>query len=179
MDAFLHIGLSNAVMATILAVLAACSGWIVRRPAFTHCLWLLVFLKLITPPVHSIPVPWPAVAQAEPSREVLMELSTAGARPVPLDPMEGNAVPAARQQDQAEISQASESLPPTPGFRWQPIVLALWIAGSGVWWAVAGVRLNGFRRLLRYAEPAPPGVQLQARELSVRLGLAPVPVFGF
>jgi len=174
-DAFLHIGLSNAVMATILAVFAACSGWIVRRPAFTHCLWLLVLLKLNTPPVHSIPVPWLAVAQAEPSREVLMELSTAEARPVPLDPMEDNPVPAARQQGQVDTSPASESLPPTRGLGWQPIVLALWITGSGVWWAVAGVRVNRFRRLLCYAEPAPPGVQLQARELSARLGLARSP----
>jgi len=174
-DAFLHIGLSNAVMATLLAVFAACSGWFIRRPAFIHCLWLLVLLKLITPPVRSIPVPWPAVAQAEPIRDVLMELSTAGAPPLALDPTEGDPIPAARQQGRADTSPASDSLPTIPVLGWQPIVLAIWIAGSGVWWAVAGVRLNRFRRLLRYAEPAPPGVQLQARELAGRLGLARCP----
>src|SRR6516165_7077324 len=59
MDALLEIGLSNALVAGALALLAGVSR-VFHRPAFTHSLWLLVLLKLITPPFFAIPVSWPA-----------------------------------------------------------------------------------------------------------------------
>jgi beta-lactamase regulating signal transducer with metallopeptidase domain len=68
----LHLGLSNALMATGLAVLAAVVSSLVRRPAVAHSLWLLVLLKLLTPPLFNLPVAWPfspvtmAKADAEP-----------------------------------------------------------------------------------------------------------------
>ena len=56
----MHAGLSNAVSATLLAVLVACLGRVLaRRPAILHCLWLLVLLKLVTPPLYQVPIPWP------------------------------------------------------------------------------------------------------------------------
>jgi len=42
----------------LLALLAAAIGSMCRRPAIKHSLWLLVLLKLITPPIVGIPVPW-------------------------------------------------------------------------------------------------------------------------
>ena len=48
-------GLSNALCATLLALLAAVAGLGCRRPAVRHSLWLLVLLKLIVPPV--VPAP--------------------------------------------------------------------------------------------------------------------------
>ena len=60
METLLHAGLSNAVSATLLAVLVACLGRVLaRRPAILHCLWLLVLLKLVTPPLYQVPIPWP------------------------------------------------------------------------------------------------------------------------
>ncbi|MFN4258443.1 MAG: M56 family metallopeptidase [Gemmataceae bacterium] len=58
-DTFVHMGLSNAVMATVLAVAAASVGAMYRKPAVVHCLWLLVLLKLLTPPLVAVPLPWP------------------------------------------------------------------------------------------------------------------------
>ncbi|HEV3142819.1 MAG TPA: M56 family metallopeptidase [Gemmataceae bacterium] len=56
MDWLLHVGLSNAVLAALLAGVV----WVVtrklRRPAVAHSLWLLVLLKLVTPPFMSLPV---------------------------------------------------------------------------------------------------------------------------
>src|SRR5438270_282872 len=37
-------------------------GSVCRRPAVRHGLWLLVLLKLVTPPLYGIPVPLPAAA---------------------------------------------------------------------------------------------------------------------
>src|SRR5712692_5030790 len=71
MRTLLEIGLANAVMATVLALLAAGVSLFCRRPAVRHVLWLLVLLKLITPPVMPVPVTCPAALGA-----LLAELNT-------------------------------------------------------------------------------------------------------
>jgi beta-lactamase regulating signal transducer with metallopeptidase domain len=52
----LDIGLANAVMASVLALLAAVVCRFCRKPALAHALWLLVLLKLIVPPLWKVPV---------------------------------------------------------------------------------------------------------------------------
>ncbi|HEX4794100.1 MAG TPA: M56 family metallopeptidase [Humisphaera sp.] len=56
----MRIALSNAALASIAALLAWVAGRLVRKPALTHALWVIVLLKLITPPLWSVPVQWPA-----------------------------------------------------------------------------------------------------------------------
>ena len=51
LDTLLCIGLTNALAATVLAVLAAGATRALRRPALAHGLWLLVLLKLLAPPL--------------------------------------------------------------------------------------------------------------------------------
>src|SRR5215831_409166 len=68
MDTLVHIGLLNAVLATGLAILAAAARVLRRRPAFVHALWLLVLLKLLTPPFLVIPISW--LPRAEPESRV-------------------------------------------------------------------------------------------------------------
>src|SRR5437879_6255717 len=58
MHPLLEMILSNALVATLLAVLAALVSHVVRRPALTHALWLLVLLKLVTPPLVPVQLPW-------------------------------------------------------------------------------------------------------------------------
>src|SRR5436190_8396311 len=58
MNDLLHISLSNAVAAMGLAVVAAVTSRLCRRPALTHGLWLLVLLKLVTPPLLTVRIPW-------------------------------------------------------------------------------------------------------------------------
>ena len=55
-ESLLHAGLSNALAAAILATLLAGFGLVARRPALMHALWIVVLLKLITPPLWSVPV---------------------------------------------------------------------------------------------------------------------------
>lgn len=57
MDSILEIAISNAVTATLLAVVVFAAQRFIRRPALVHCLWLLVLLKLVTPPLIPIRVP--------------------------------------------------------------------------------------------------------------------------
>src|ERR1700677_3657915 len=57
MESLVHILLSNALVATVMAAMAAALGRICRRPALTHCLWLVVMLKLVTPPLVPVSLP--------------------------------------------------------------------------------------------------------------------------
>ena len=62
--------ISNAITATILALiaLAVSKAW-PRRPALAHACWLLVLVKLLTPPIYVFPLTLPAsvqVAQTKP-----------------------------------------------------------------------------------------------------------------
>src|SRR6266851_4295074 len=68
MHTLLETALSNALAASLLALLAfAVSRW--RRPALAHILWLLVLVKLVTPPLVPIYLPpfdWENTEQATP-----------------------------------------------------------------------------------------------------------------
>src|SRR5258707_575541 len=50
MDTLLSAGLSNAVAALALALVVATAALVCRRPALLHALWLIVLIKLVTPP---------------------------------------------------------------------------------------------------------------------------------
>src|SRR6266699_7047172 len=58
MTIFLHVAVANLAVAALLAVLATLAGRFCRRPALVHSLWLLVLLKLVTPPLLPLEVPW-------------------------------------------------------------------------------------------------------------------------
>jgi hypothetical protein len=60
MHGFWGIVASNALVVAILAVLVAFLGRIWKNPAALHFLWVLVLLKLITPPLATLPIPLPA-----------------------------------------------------------------------------------------------------------------------
>src|SRR5581483_10026932 len=89
MSGLLETGLSNAVMATVLALLVASLALVCRRPAVLHGLWLLVLLKLITPPLVSVPLPnFQAPAAVAPPIVPHLEeadLETALLQPPPLE----------------------------------------------------------------------------------------------
>src|SRR5260370_12629446 len=60
MQPILYITVTNVVMATALALVAAFVGKVCRRPVLTHFLWLLVLLKLVTPPLVPVRLGLPA-----------------------------------------------------------------------------------------------------------------------
>jgi bla regulator protein blaR1 len=51
-------GLSNALVATLLAAVVWGIARYARQPALAHVLWVVVLLKLLTPPLVTIPVGW-------------------------------------------------------------------------------------------------------------------------
>ena len=111
MDTLVHIGLLNAVLATGLAILAAAARVLRCRPAFVHALWLLVLLKLLTPPFLVIPISWlpraePESCVPERTKQSSSTRKLAGAEP---SPGPGAFVPADRTEPQP--ADPSENLP--------------------------------------------------------------------
>ena len=60
MQTLFELMLTNAVGATLLAGVVFGVTRVARHPRVAHILWLLVLVKLITPPLVSIPVALPA-----------------------------------------------------------------------------------------------------------------------
>jgi beta-lactamase regulating signal transducer with metallopeptidase domain len=183
MESLVQIGLSNAVVALVLAAVAALLGAVLRKPALTHGLWLLVLLKLVTPPLVLIPIGW-----SEPARSPEVEVTLRGSD---AEPAEGDGAEpvvvwlsaeelAALQGDQLAAAPAPRvELPPepapAPAWGWWQLAGWVWLAGTLAWFGLALVRVITFHRLLRFARPAPEWLRRQVAALAGKLGLKQVP----
>jgi beta-lactamase regulating signal transducer with metallopeptidase domain len=187
-DTLLHVGLSNAVAASALAALAGIVGYFCRRPALRHALWLLVLLKLVTPPLVDVPVWRPAEPApreepvSAPAEEALVLAPDADPPPAADDPVVvldlADAEPAAAPAEPAEPPAAAPVEGPVsalmPG--WRQLAGAVWVGGTVLWVVLAAFRAARFARTLRHAEPAPAWLQREADDLAARLGLDRAPV---
>lgn len=201
MDDLFSIAVSNAVAATVLALAAIVVGAVYRRPALVHGMWLLVLLKLVTPPLVYIPVSWPAAAEApaeiSSAREVAA-IAVSGesgeARSTQqgrqgLQGLQGQEEPVGVVElpERAEgslvvevPSVAEEPSHPFPAASldlslWPEILRFIWGVGALSWFLLVVERMHHFRRLLRFARPAPAWLQERARLLAQPLGLKRCP----
>jgi beta-lactamase regulating signal transducer with metallopeptidase domain len=181
-----HLGLSNVLMASVLAAAVYLVARLVKRPALVHCLWLLVFLKLITPPVFSLPL-LPADSEVEVHEpEVVMareeELPLAAGdivlpalSPAQIDAWEPEVADVDRWNPVPVAKAAAVELPTEesrPASAWVPCLIgAIWLGGSLVWFGLAALRILCFRRLMRWAELAPAELQEEAGQYAGRLQL--------
>ena len=99
MDALLHAGLINAAWTAVLALAAAIGTRLWRRhPAVGHTLWLMVLLKLVTPSLVQVALPFPDL----PSRDV----------PAPVAPPESRSPAPAALPSLEPVPGRSESVAP-------------------------------------------------------------------
>ena len=176
METIVRAGLSNAVAATVLAlVVAGLTRPLARRPAVLHFLWLLVLLKLVTPPLYEVPLAWPAPlagAREAPAADAVCRLvwadrSTATAATVPktldLNPLAIEAIVAEPERDPGlVVSSLGEAGPPPLGWSsidWVRPVAVLWLGGAVGALIVACRRIRRFQHLLGTARPASPDDQ--------------------
>ena len=202
MESLLHIMLSNALVATVIAVVAAAVGRFCRRPALTHGLWLVVLLKLVTPPlvpvslpvanvfspVGSSPVasrvdfnPGPAAAALESLADIRVDESTprhidelfSGAQ-AGLAKTEPEVVEVFDKRPLRDLLDAKTSTASglTFAWKWEPLVLIVVLAGALGWWTLAAVRIIKFQRLLKDAQSSPAEWQSRIDELARRMGLS-------
>src|SRR5262249_39481023 len=157
------------VAASVLALVALLVGRLVRRPALAHALWLLVLVKLITPPLRCIEFDWP-IARESVGEEVLLEPIESSADS-PADPEmalvaalerveRALPTPAAAEPADAPLdaapasdeSKAPEENDPVSSFvnvPWITLLGAAWLFGSAAWLVLAAGRTYRFHRLLR------------------------------
>jgi bla regulator protein BlaR1 len=112
----LHVGAVNALAAGLLALAAVAAGRWSRRPAVVHGLWVLVLLKLVTPPLISLP--WLAPAE-EPAPRPALPAPPEPAVALAADPApEAPAAPPGRFANLDELKAAAREeetlLPPAP-----------------------------------------------------------------
>jgi bla regulator protein BlaR1 len=170
----LQAGLVNAILATLLAVVVAGLARLCRaRPALVHGLWLLVLLKLMTPPLIPLPLPWPTPAEEVVAVKV-GEPSEPACPCVLLDRTEPVGIDVARIEKSALADEPEfEASAPAASLRsWLPeLIVGLWLSGTVCFWTLAATRLARLRRVLRELPNVPDEIQLRIEALARRLGL--------
>jgi beta-lactamase regulating signal transducer with metallopeptidase domain len=177
MESLVHGILSNAAAVTVLAVVLALAGRLCRRPALIHSVCLLAMLKLVTPPVVSLPVPGVASWSADSPAPVLPDPDDPPLAPVGsgAEPAEATTLVDELDGDWLAGELVLEDLPEVAAapasWSWEAVALGLVLSGALAWWAVAAVRIVRFHRLIRDVESMPAEWHSEAAALAARLGL--------
>lgn len=187
MSTTLRLGLENAaVCGVIAAIVALINLFVRRRPALTHVLWLLVLLKLVTPPLWLLPIdPIATIPQSsagfvhEPQYEMIAKMT--------VDDEEEDS-PALMFIDENDLanqalileSDASVVVASSAESGWTfasllpwglPVVATLWLAGSAATLVIGLIRVLRFQRFLRLAEPVESEVADRVALVAEQLGL--------
>lgn len=144
-----QVALGNLVMSGLIATLAWALDRSGRSPSLAHALWVLVLVKVLTPPLLTLPL-----------------LPAAGASPV------------AATESQAVDARASDLLAGLGGAveHVLPWALAAWAIGSLVVLVISLLRIRRFDGLVRHSSaPASPAVRSLAASAAARLGLRSAP----
>ncbi|MCL4852766.1 MAG: M56 family metallopeptidase [Bryobacteraceae bacterium] len=175
MNAFWEIVASNALMAFIMAAGVTLLGRLWRHPAALHVLWVLVLVKLVTPPAVTLPLALPAgeIFQTPATYDAKSDLiATSGqAYPVPTNDRAIAGGPG------ADMSVASSGIQ-TQGIDWLTLVGCAWCSGIIVLGLRRVRRILRFKRFLRQSQPLAPALLDMAEEVARRLGLRRVPQIG-
>jgi bla regulator protein blaR1 len=189
---YLEIALINALMIIPLALVAESAGRVFRRPAVTHLLWVLILIKLVTPPICQIPLidrDWVASTSRQLLPQVVFEvdqLEFGSRRSFLADELQNpnSAKLKSRPRSLAEIDKqlnASKSSFTAIAISWirsenfrqlvMAAVLVVWAVGALVWFVIQGIRCVRFRWSLQDGEAACLDLQRFADRLARRMGL--------
>jgi beta-lactamase regulating signal transducer with metallopeptidase domain len=189
--------LKNAILAVPLAAAALAIGGCSRRPALAHVLWVLVLVKLITPPLVDVPVGW-RVDLAGWLAEGMGDGSSAtvvAERPVPLtgqnlsaSSSQDAAAPLAQGTPQATLwlQAGADRIRPMAraastwlgALSWGVIFAsagAIWLLGSAATAGLLYARARRFQRFLNLACRDNERLSSRVRQLSYRTGLISYP----
>jgi beta-lactamase regulating signal transducer with metallopeptidase domain len=175
MGTILEVGFTNAIMAGLLALGAMLVGRLAKRPALTHGLWLIVLMKLITPPLWSVPLRLPErqVAVVPATEEIVQVIELSENQLATLQTL-AEQLPAEAPVPLETI--AAKAVEPSFLLRhWPEVVGGAWVMGTLFWMISAYFRIRAFRKVVRLGTPAPDRVQMQSDTIAEKLGLAVSP----
>jgi beta-lactamase regulating signal transducer with metallopeptidase domain len=171
MARILEIGGTNAVIAALLAIVVWAITRHGRQPAFAHLLWVLVLVKLITPPL--LPIPWWVASDVS----MADQLVTAADEVLPqmdLDQSIATKNASARMVEATSGGVAATSPPQVSPFvdvPWTTCLGGLWLTGSAIWLAIAVGRLARFHFALSDASLPSDELQRLADDVAAKLGV--------
>jgi WD40 repeat protein/beta-lactamase regulating signal transducer with metallopeptidase domain len=160
---------NNVLVAAATAVAAFVCGRWANRPALAHVLWLLVLVKLATPPLFALPV---RVLPADPPA-VLPD-----PRPIPssssafAEETFVAAAPVANTPIPIPETSTEPIAPRRASIFWPSIFLAVWLAGTATWLTLTALHVRRFNRYLRFSEAAPESFVREVAEVAVRMNVA-------
>lgn len=204
MQTILETLLANAVFAALLAAVVYGVTRAVRKPAVVHTLWLLVLLKLVAPPIVSIPIPVASIAP--PAQSARERVGGEWAVAEPVDEIAAPSLGATSLENAIVDSGSVQDLESEPALEptittepladpfaqhapvaqrpaaqsssvaWMtPVLLSAWAAGSILWATTCYCRVRRFRRWLFGADRAPMSILIETQRLADTLGLRRCP----
>ncbi|MCA8941658.1 MAG: M48 family metalloprotease [Planctomycetes bacterium] len=159
--------LSNSIAAAVLACVALLASRLRAPSALVHGLWILVLLKLVTPPLFHVEVEGfeaaPSVARAvEPSAWQPIDVA-------PIEVVQHWVDPAT-----LVVAPGVDDDVVAPFDPWA-FASTVWVIGGVAMLLGFAVRVFRFRRVLRGASPPDPALRGRIERLAARLGLRRIP----
>lgn len=199
MELFLQIGFTNAIVSAVLALIVLGLTFVVRNPFIVRGMWLVVLIKLIMPPLISVPLPI-SIPSNETPQEIRLPDRAVNDEPVddgkrldssfhhadenlpgsampPVPGMPGNVV--AASQDPTELLSEPTRKAPFWTNGVVSILATFWIASSMMWLGLFVIRIGRFHRMLNRSRVAPADVRLEASRIAKRFGIRTCPSIRF
>jgi beta-lactamase regulating signal transducer with metallopeptidase domain/TolA-binding protein len=162
---------SNTLVAVCLAGLAFASR-LLKRPALTHVLWLLVLLKLLTPPVIQVFVPsnFHPLPVATLPENIAPALEVERIPPADPTPMHSIQSPSNQPIPIPHVLTTKHLVNHLPA-----ILLTAWLLGSCLVATLIASRLLRFHRLLKLAHPPSVAVAAELRRIAELMSIRNTP----
>src|SRR5579872_3246759 len=157
--------LSNAAIATLLALIALAIGYASRSPAVRHPVWLIVLLKPLSPPLFIVPLP----------------VLSASWAPPPSEQTSAQAILLSASDNNINFSLAKTPQHPSNWWSWfwpmgiADIAIVTWVIGSIAWFVWQGRKIIRFRRRIACAEDAPPEIAASVCRIASTFGIERTP----
>lgn len=181
MHTFWMVICSNSILAIGIAIVALLLGYAWKNPAALHVIWIVVLLKLFTPPIVTVAIPIlaaaPPVAESTAIPDSPSPVSRAGfaTRSAVKSAINIDDAPAGRTiaRDTSPASNFPNSTIGMPS--WSALLTAIWIFGSIAVAIRHAMRIRRFAAFVRTCEHAPADIVALTARIAAKLGLKSVP----
>ncbi|WP_020472725.1 M56 family metallopeptidase [Zavarzinella formosa] len=171
---------NTVTVAVMIPVVMAGCRLFRHRPAVQHLLWVIVLVKLITPPLVSLP--WPTASLERVAEPVPLPQPTTTIEEMPLPRIDSSRLPESlpKSLPTEVVATAFPVIEAKPVERTNDgplatrLLFVLWVSGGLVWLAMQARRIARHRRIVRMASPAPDYLRAEVRTVADHLD-APLP----